>query len=105
MRLSDLGRERTISVQYEGAAIAVTFSPKAANAEWLEQMASDADERSKSFVELLADVLVHWDVEDDDGQPLPPTAQILRQVPFDLLNLLGEQILESLAPKKANARP
>ncbi len=99
MRLSDLGRERKITVTYDGEEIEIVFRPAAVNADWLERM-SNNNEDAHAYVSLISEALVSWNVEDDDGQLAPVSEDVLWLLPFDLLNLIAQAMIEGLAPKK-----
>lgn len=45
---------------------------------------------------ILAELVVSWDLVDDDG-PIEPTAQRLAQVPVDALTFLLEQVMEAVS--------
>lgn len=99
MRLSELGRWRRMVVAYDGDEIGVTFRPAAINADWLERM-SALDGEAQGYVALINEALVSWEIEDDEGQALAPTIELMRQLPVDLLNLIAQGMIEGLAPKK-----
>lgn len=99
MRLSDLGRERKITVPYDGEEIGIVFRPAAVNADWLERMGEEGKD-ARTYVGLLSEALVSWDIEGDDGTPLPVSVDVLWRLPVDLLNLLAQAMIEGLAPKK-----
>lgn len=96
--LSKLGARRTVSVTYDGETIEVTFKPAVVNADWQERIQGLEKNDQTGYLKLLAEVLVAWDVLDDEGQPLPPTAELMRQFPTDLLYEVAWTIFESLAP-------
>ena len=48
---------------------------------------------------MLADVLVNWDVLDEDGKPMEPTAELLMDFPVDFLVGVTEAIGEDMRPK------
>ncbi len=96
MRLSDLGREARTTIDYDGAAIEVVYRPAAINSDWLQRMAASSG--LDSYLPLLAEALVSWNIVDDDGQELKPTAEIMRFVPLDFLNAVARAILERMSP-------
>lgn len=45
--------------------------------------ADGSEEAIRSILELMADRLIEWNVEDDDGQPVPPTFDGVRTLDLD----------------------
>lgn len=100
IRLADLARQvRTITVRFDGIddALTVRINPHrmTPQKEIAFLAAARADEATRATVELLADVLVGWDLLDDDGRPFPTDAATLGGLPSSLLmatmRALGEQ--------------
>ncbi|HOG46290.1 MAG TPA: hypothetical protein PLJ35_15695 [Anaerolineae bacterium] len=98
--LSKLGARRTVPVVYDGESIDVTFRPAGVNADWQEHLQGLKKDDQTGYLELLAEVLVAWDILDDDGQQLAPTVELMRRFPTDLLYEVAWAIFESLAPKR-----
>lgn len=97
--LSSLGRQRPITVVYDGMAIEVTIQPRAINDYWLERLEALEARDREGVANLLAEALVDWDVTDDEGQPVKPTAEVLRALPVDLLTELVYAVMEAMRPK------
>lgn len=52
----------------------------------------------------LADLIVSWDVADDDG-PVPPTLELLRTFDLAILNALSTSITEAQFPPRKAGSP
>lgn len=98
MRLSDLGREAKATIEYDGAEINVVYRPAAINSDWLKRMGESAG--LDTYVPLLTEVLVRWDITDDDGNELEPSVEIMRQLPIDFLNKVAQALLERMSPNR-----
>jgi len=98
VRLSDLGREARTTIDYDGAAIEVVYRPAAINSDWLKRMGERAG--LDTYVPLLTEVLVRWDITDDDGNELEPSVEIMRQLPIDFLNKVAQALLERMSPNR-----
>jgi hypothetical protein len=66
---------RTYSLQFQGAMAGAEVKLRSANvATVLELRRLIGDEDRAALVELLADNLLEWNLEDADGEPVPPNA-------------------------------
>jgi len=99
VRLSALGRQRPITVVYDDTPIEITIRPQAINDYWLERLEALEARDREGVAGLLAEVLVGWDVTDDEGQPVRPTAEVLRTLPIDFLTELIYAVMEAMRPK------
>lgn len=52
--------------------------------------ASAAESKSKRAVEMMADALISWNAEDEDGTPLPPSMAGLMAQDIDFLNAIQD---------------
>jgi len=100
VQLSKIGQRRDIIVKYDEYDIRVTFKPAAINDLWLERLSALSPEDRQGYAELLCEVLVSWDIVDDEGNELKPTPDLLRTLPADLLTAISMSIMESLAPNR-----
>jgi hypothetical protein len=55
------------------------------------------------MAETLAQVILKWDVEDEDGTPVPITSDFLHSIPFGSLNQLFEFVMGVNGPKKTTS--
>lgn len=103
VRLSALGRQRPITVVYDDTPIEITIRPQAINDYWLERLEAIETRDREGIANLLAEALVDWDVTDDEGQPIKPTAEVLRALPVDLLTELIYAVMDAMRPKERNS--
>jgi hypothetical protein len=61
--------------------------------EWEAVIESDEDNALEEFTKRL----VSWNLTDDDDQPIPPTAEGIRQVDTSLVRALKDAWLQSIA--------
>lgn len=92
--ITKLGARRKITIEYDGEPITIFFSPKNVSEEKLRELQNS----NMSLSELLADVLVDWDIIGEDNKPFPITPENLRTLPIDLLVVIQSAILESMFP-------
>lgn len=96
MKLSKvLGATRTASIDLGGESLDVTYRPGAVTPASLARATSalgeSLDERSSQLaavdlmVQFLGDVLVSWNLTDDDGVELPTSRETLQQLPIEAL--------------------
>lgn len=105
--ISDLRADlRELSIAIEGVGMLnVTYRPSAITAE-VEAALMDSLERQRpgqAVVSLLAETLVDWDLQNDDGKPLPADAATLRRLPLRFLMLIAEAITRDIAPNPMSA--
>lgn len=105
IKLSKIGaKTRKTTATYDGDEVALTYRPGAFTPR-VEARLSEAQEEgrvSQEVAAVLADVLVSWDVLDEDGKPLKPTAELLMDFPIDFLVGVTEAIGEDMRPKEKN---
>ena len=96
MKLSKvLGATRTVSIDLGGESLEVTFRPGAVTPASLARATAaldNADDERTSqlaaidlMVQFLGDVLVAWNLTDDDGAELPTTRETLQLLPIEAL--------------------
>jgi hypothetical protein len=98
-KLADLLAE---SQTVEVASVRIEFNPQRLTAGRVEEL-SQLDESTATVAHVrhvLADIIVSWDLEDEDG-PVPPTAETLAHVPFAFLDMLATALLTHLRPSRA----
>ncbi|MBP8291935.1 MAG: hypothetical protein KAX65_04130 [Caldilineaceae bacterium] len=63
------------------------LAPEARNAIVQERMAASS-EAIGDYLDMLTEIIVTWDVLGDDGKPLPVTADIMADFPYEFINAL-----------------
>jgi len=105
MRLADIANERqTIRIDIGGATLTATVNPAAITPASIARLA--AQERAADpmiLPELLAEVLVEWDLTDDDGRPYPIEVEALGRLPMRFLARLGAELRGAVGVDPTNA--
>lgn len=68
-----------VTIIYKPYAVTTEFSAR------MEDLARSDEAGIEEYLELLLEVLVSWDLLDDDEQPFPITASTLRETPARFL--------------------
>ena len=99
VKLSQLGRRREVHLDYDGEEIIIGFRPAAINDLWLNRLRQLDDNDRTGYAQLLAEVLVDWNLVDEGGQTITPSAEILQILPADLTAQIVMAVMESLSPR------
>lgn len=103
VRLTALTADRrTVRVAFGEDVLSVTYRPSAVNA---VQEARELEDRAAgrhlaAQANSLAEIISGWDLVDDDGQPLPPSAEVLAGLGLDVTARLTREILADLLPNQ-----
>lgn len=108
MRVSDLTRPKLVETTVDlgdGDAVTLTFDRNKVTPAW----AAIAEQRDNaedvlSVPKTLADVLVSWDVTDDNDAPFPPTAENISVFSYPVQRDLLRRILEASVPSDAEGK-
>ena len=109
-RLSNLTRQHPVSVcfGYEGETVTVTFDRNRMTQNWARSIKQTIDEGDiQGSAQALFEILIDWDVVDDQDNPLPVSVEILGSLPLAALGALDEAIGEAAVPasEEGNASP
>lgn len=79
--------ERTCEVTYEGQTAQVTYRPSAYTPalEDALQTALESGRPSSGIARLLEGVLLRWELLDENGEELPTTYEVMRELPSAFL--------------------
>ncbi|HXF08989.1 MAG TPA: hypothetical protein VNK45_10800 [Candidatus Acidoferrales bacterium] len=85
--------------------LTITYRPSGITPELEDQLREyTTDQRGgAALVTLLAHCLIEWDLLDDRGKPISPTAEHLRRLPTVFLGRVMQAIMEDLRPNSPNA--
>lgn len=86
---------QTVTVDYYGNEIDVTYAPARYNADFWDWMNDpEGGQKAGSIPEALERLLVSWDVTGPDGKPIPTTAAAMAEhnIPLDFLNTAYEAV-------------
>lgn len=81
------------SGDYEGAEVVVRLDVPVGVFVEIQDMVS-SEEQLKVFDLFGAKVLEEWNVENDDGNPVPATSEGMQTIPLDFANLMIEKWVE-----------
>jgi hypothetical protein len=86
-------------VEFGGETVQVVFDRNAMTQRWVKQMQEtpasvDVEIASRS----LADILLEWDIVEEDGTPTPITVPVLADLPLAFIFALDEAIGEAGVP-------
>lgn len=107
VRLSRIkGDTRTVTLNFgEEGDLTVTYRPGVMTPAREEQLVIDEREGRgvRAVVSLLAEMVVDWDLLDDDGQPIARDVDVLMSsLPADVLVMLLDAIKRVDSPGEAN---
>lgn len=108
IKLSELSaKTRALTMEYAGEALIVEYYPARFTPALAARMqdVQDAPRPTVAFAEALAEVLAGWDIQGDDGEPLPTTTGWLLKMPMDLLSQVAEAVGADMRPKVTNGAP
>ncbi len=106
IRISNLVRDRRmVTIPIDDETVTITYRPGGFTPETEDRLRTFADDQrgGAALVALLADCLIDWDVLDDDGKPLRPTAENLRRLPMVFLSQVAQAIAEDMRPNLSSA--
>lgn len=96
LKLSRLFEEvQTVEMPYLGEVLSLTWTPAGWTPAAQDHFVSADGENASTLamVDVLASLLVRWDLLDDDGEPIPTTKDRLESLPkgflLDVLRFLG----------------
>lgn len=97
-----LNDQHTLSVPYGEHTLSVTYKPSVYNASWSRTLRARSEELTavEGLAETLAAALIAWDVQDDAGQPVPCTAEVLGSLGLGVLKALDDAITSDLLPNR-----
>ncbi len=91
-RLSELMKEeREITFEHGGESMTIVYKPAKITANWQRKMRSISEQPAyagEAAAAALADVLVRWDLLEDDDTPVEISANRLRRIPMSVLGVI-----------------
>lgn len=94
--------KRTLTITTMWGDCEVTYKPSALTPTVEDEMRAADDTRA--LIDTLCDMLLAWDVLDDEGEPLPITPAVLSAIPNALLGAIMQGCREDMIPKARNGR-
>ena len=106
VKLSQLGsKKREAQVEYGDDIVAITYLPGkfTPRVEARLNEAQAENKTSQEVAQVLSEVLVRWDVLDDNGKPLKPTAELMMDMPLSFLTIIAKTLGEDMSPNAKSA--
>lgn len=100
IRFSDLeADQREIAVEFSGNEVKLTYRPSAYTPILEEKMMQSLESKRpyNGMAQVIADVVVEWDVLEDDGEMYPLEYEELRTLPSQFLMAVIEAITEDMS--------
>lgn len=93
---------RTVSIDFGGETLKVTYRPSAINA---VQEARELEDKEKgqhvlSMVRTMIETIESWDLLGDDGKPLALTEDNLKPLGIDILSQISRAIVTDALPNR-----
>lgn len=99
IKIGDLiADERTITVEYQGETAKVIYRPSAYTP-IVEERAQDEIDNNRpgsGLANLLEGMLIRWEVVGEDGEELPPTVEVMREMPVSFLTAMVNAVVEDM---------
>jgi hypothetical protein len=87
----------TVTVEYDGDTVNVTYATGKVTPHY------GASLEGRQIAEALPEIVTAWDVLGDDGQPLPCSIDVTRQLPVKFTNAVMAAIQEDQRPNGRRA--
>ena len=100
-RVRNIKQPKPVDLAFDvgGEMIAIVFDKNAMTPNWAQRISQGAaNEDMLSVTKGLAEIIISWDLVDEQEQPVPPSAEVLGDLPFDFLIKLQERIAEASVP-------
>ena len=102
--ITALTRPRTITIPVgsEGDTLTITYNPAAFGPEMERREAElmDQGRRLEAMAQSLAAFIEDWDVVDEKGKPLKPTAENIGRLGLSVMAFIRDAIFEDLLPNR-----
>lgn len=106
MKMSEvMAKTKTTTVEWDGEEVEVSYFPARITPTMLSEVldmvasaGSGASAEVNSVPALLEPILDWWDVLDDKGKRIPPTAENIRGMPMSFLGAVVQATQEDMKP-------
>lgn len=93
--------QQSLTTTFHQHTITFVYRPSAYNADWSRALRRDEESTViESLAQTLAQALVSWDVTEEDGTPVRPTAELLGSLGLGVMNAIDDAITRDLAPNR-----
>lgn len=88
----------TTEIEFEGEAVEVTYRKRLVQSVSLNLTEGTEIEQARNLRQAIEDLVVTWDVLDDDGERLPATRDVTRNFEFSFLLAVFRGMVEHASP-------
>jgi hypothetical protein len=92
---------RTTTVTFGDESADVTFYPQRVTKDFVRAYAGNGHDPLDTLTEVLAELVVSWDVVDADDVLIPLEEAALAKVPLEILSAVSRAILQEVVPGEA----
>ncbi len=93
-----LSKRIKAEVEYEGEKVHFTYRPFSDELEEEALALTNGEYSNKTASALVSKLVLDWDVEGDDGEPLPLTVEALRPLPTAFKMAIVLRVMEEMRP-------
>lgn len=107
MKLSDiyLKKQRTVTVEFEGDSLTVTYKPMVITPAFTEEIAGVNGDSLRAFHErMILRLVADWEVLDEEGQRILPSEEFLHTLPIAFLVAVTDAIWNDIRPPSAQEK-
>ena len=100
-KFSSITKQHPVSVTFalEDESLTISFDRNRITQRWLNNIAKGmVDDDASSIARLVLEVLLAWDVQDEHGNQLEPSVDLLEQLPLTAFMKLTEAISKAAVP-------
>ena len=94
--------KRTVTIKYFGDDCQVTYKPSVLTPTIEDELRASDD--THALIDVLCEMITAWEVEDEEGAPLPITPDVMGNLPNALLGAIMQGCREDMIPKARSGR-
>lgn len=103
IRLKDMQKAtKTIQIDFNGETLEVEYWMYRATPAFLRDMETWDDK--EALEKAVCAVVKRWDLLDEDGQEIPPTVEVARELPVEFLREVQTAILDDMRGGEAEKK-
>lgn len=108
IRLSDLAAQRRdLDVEFDGEVVKVVYQPGKMTMQMQQRanqaMQMPAEEGNRELAQILSDLVIAWDVLEDEGKALPVNPETVSMMPLRFVTVLTRAIFADISPNARTA--
>lgn len=100
-KLSHLIKDsRPLTVDFDGQPLAIIYRPSAVTPTHHDETMDLLEKQrvGSALARTVSNILISWDLTDENGKPYPVTEKALRDLPMQLLSKVSVAIQDDIAP-------